>query len=94
MKKLIFVFLLAAASACTSQVSDIKGAASAAACDVVEISTTPNMFNATSASCKAGGRVYFFPTPEAKEGHAKMCAGFGGLAKSSGAHWTYYSPSC
>ena len=94
MKKITILLVALAFSACSKPAATLADAAKESTCEVKEVSTASNIFNAQSASCSSGGRLYWFPTNEAKEGHAKMCAGFGGLPKSSGKNWTWYAPSC
>ena len=81
-------------AACSKATPDVESAAREAKCTTVELSKTPNMFNAHSAKCSDGGRVYWFPTPEAQKNHGEICKQVGGLKKETGSHWTKYLPSC
>lgn len=92
--KILFLALPILLAGCAKEPATLADAAAVAGCTVTKTDASANIFNGSSAWCKEGGMVYFFPTAEANDGHMKICKGFGGKPVQSGKTWTKYSPSC
>lgn len=89
------IIFLVFASGCAAEAETIEEAIEDSSC--IDPETNPpktNIFNARSAICSSGGRLYWFPTAEAKDNHAELCKQFGGKSIEEGANWAWYSPSC
>jgi len=92
--KSALIFLFIPALGCTKTTESLQDAISASGCESPKITITENIYNAESAKCADGSRVYWFPTKEANENHSQGCKQFGGKPIKSGDNWTMYLPSC
>ncbi len=94
-KGLFFLMAFALLQGCSGGAKTIEDAVVASGCKDAEVKPdSHNIYNARSAMCSDDGRVYWFPTKEAKETHAEGCKMFGGKSIKEGENWVLYSPSC